>query len=234
MKERTLSIEEARNVVADGPRWAAMRDFLWGFASQLDRGRVQAWLPSDLPPESLTPPYPAPLAKALLQHEGLEAIPFYDFPAENGSRLLLCSAATYAQIAQWLGVLIYADALRGIVAGDQVRALRQQLPGVYPEALTYTAYFSRWKFTFEKAKTLLSIDAPETWGERVRVAGFRVLASLLRTVPEPLMKRQRARFPVADEPCFEPLPEALFSEKQLDLLFLLLKLRFPEANALCS
>lgn len=67
----------------------------------------------------------------------------------------------------------------------------------------------------------------------IRLAGLRMLASLLAGVPAELLRRQRLRFPEADEPGFEPLPREVLSPEHLELLFFLLKLRFPEASDLC-
>lgn len=237
MQVPNVTIDEARALVAEPKLWPRIRAFLWGFAQMLDPARVAA----AFPPEAaglLRTPYSPRFAKAILAQLGVAPL-FYDFPAANGSRLLLLPREDYEAIARWLGFLLYAPRVRTVLNGAQVRALKRLLPGVYPEGLNYTAYFTKWALCLEAVRAALpEVPDPaadvEGFCASVRQAGMRMLASLLASVPEAVRARQCLRFPVADEPAFAPLPGNALSADRLDLLFLLLKLRFPEANDLCS
>lgn len=231
-----LTLDAARELLSAGKVWPLLRDFLWNFAPLVDGARVATLATHPALAGLLKPPYAKGLAETILAHVGVTPV-FYAFPPENGSRLLLLPRETYEQLARWLGVVLYAEGLRTVLNGAQVRMLRQQLGGAYPEALNYTAYFSKWGAVLEAVREALP-PVPAVlevgFAGAVRAAGFRMLASLLREVPAAVWARQRVRFPVADEPLFEPLPAEVLSSERLDLLFLLLKLRFPEANDLCS
>lgn len=236
MSEDPLSLDRARALVADSTRWPLIQRFLWDFSALVDPTRQRAYLQSILPPgvtifpEALTG---NDAGRALLAQLGVEPT-FYDFPAENGSRLLLLERAQYEQIALWLGAIAYAEPLRAVLAGPDVRALKQSLPGLYPEVLRYTAYFAKWSERLTALRT--AVPPPATVSDlptALRLMGLRMLSSLLADVPGELLLRQRLRFPEADAPGFEPLPHDLLSPEHLDLLFFLLKLRFPEASDLC-
>lgn len=233
MSDVSLSLDRARALVAETKRWPLMQRFLWGFASLVDPSRALAYTQAVLPPGPSTLPTSGAAGRALLTHLGVEPT-FYDFPADDGSRLLLLERAQYEQIARWLGALAYAEPLRAVLAGPDVRALKQSLPGLYPEVLRYTAYFAKWAEHFAALHAALP-PPPQMLdlAAAIRLAGLRMLASLLAGVPTELLRRQSLRFPEADEPGFEPLPREVLSPEHLELLFFLLKLRFPEASDLC-
>lgn len=236
MSDVSLSLDRARALVAETKRWPLMQRFLWGFASLVDPSRALAYTQSLLPPGLKVPstlPTSGAAGRSLLTHLGVEPT-FYDFPADDGSRLLLLERAQYEQIARWLGALAYAEPLRAVLAGPDVRALKQSLPGLYPEVLRYTAYFAKWAERFAALRAALP-PPPQVLdlAAAIRLAGLRMLSSLLAGVPTELLRRQRLRFPEADEPGFEPLPREVLSLEHLELLFFLLKLRFPEASDLC-
>ncbi|MGN0886738.1 MAG: SctK family type III secretion system sorting platform protein [Candidatus Spyradenecus sp.] len=236
MSEDPLSLDRARALVADSTRWPLIQRFLWDFAALIDPTRQRAYFQSVLPPGVTIAPTALTGKKAeraLLAHLGVEPT-FYDFPAENGSRLLLLERAQYEQIAAWLGAIAYAEPLRAVLAGPDVRALKQSLPGLYPDVLRYTAYFAKWSERLTALRAAVSPPPKATdLPAALRLMGLRMLASLLADVPEALLLRQRLRFPEADAPGFEPLPREVLSPEHLDLLFFLLKLRFPEASDLC-
>lgn len=236
MSDVSLSLDRARALVAETKRWPLMQRFLWGFASLVDPSRIHSYTQALLPPGVTISPTlltSGAAGHALLAHLGVKPT-FYDFPAEDGSRLLLLERAQYEQIARWLGALAYAEPLRAVLTGPDVRALKQSLPGLYPDVLRYTAYFAKWAARF--AALRVALPPPPKAADlaaALRLAGLRMLASLLANAPAELLRRQCLRFPEADEPGFEPLPREVLSPEHLELLFFLLKLRFPEASDLC-
>ena len=130
------------------------------------------------------------VAASALRSLGLSPV-FHTFPASDGSRLLLLSREDYDRLAQFLGVVALAPALRRVTLGADVRALRAALPGVYPETLAYEAYFRRYGPLFERLVPTDVAISPAT----VQSTGHRLLALALSSLPAPLLLRQRLRFP---------------------------------------
>ena len=122
---------------------------------------------------------------------------FHSFPKEDGSRLLLAGEETCRAVERWMEALSRAEELRGVMDGERVRVLRDELEDAYPDALKYAPYFARWHLP--------------------RAEGARLLATALRAVPRELLRA-------------EPLEDA---EVPLEAVWKLLKLKFPEAYALC-
>ena len=187
----SLGLEEARALVAS-PLWPRIRAFLWDFASLCDPARLAAALApagdsGDFPRSLADSPRAARAAEKAL---GLSPV-FHSFPATDSSRLLLLSREDYDRLAQFLGVVALAPALRRVTAGAEVRALKAALPGVYPEALTFAAYFRKHEPIFRQ---VAPADAAAN-AETVRSAGHSLLAAALSALPPELPLRQRLRFP---------------------------------------
>lgn len=66
-------------------------------------------------------------------------------PKGDLARLAFLDADARADIARWQEALARVDAWRKIVDGAQVRALKADYPGVYPEVFRYQVYFARWR-----------------------------------------------------------------------------------------
>ena len=196
-----FGLTEARNLVAS-PLWPRIRAFLWDFASLCDPTRLAAalsfggsgGLPRSL---SITPR----LARAAEQALGLSPF-FHPFPADDGSRLLLLSREDYDRLAQFLGAIALAPALRRITSGAEVRVLKAALPGIYPEALAYAAYFRRFEALFASLSGGAGDrsggsggSAPRPLQEAVPAVGHALLAGALSSLPSELLLRQRLRFP---------------------------------------
>ena len=249
MNDSPITIAEARTLVA-APLWPRIRAFLWDFASLCDHARLTAALSGgsgDLPrllstlsggsgvsPDRLPPR----LAREALRSLGLSPF-FYSFPSTDGSRLLLLSREDYERLAQFLGVVALAPALRRVTLGADVRALRAALPGVYPEALAFEVYFRRFEQLFETVRRGPDSSGPAA----VSAAGHSLLAAALSSLPAPLLLRQRLRFPEgspADVALANlgsgSVPEAQASVSQpLAAANLALKLSNPtEYSTLCS
>ena len=116
---------------------------------------------------------------------------FHGFPAEDSSRLLLLSREDYDRLAQFLGVVALAPALRRVALGAEVRALKAALSGVYPEALSYAAYFGKFATLFKQFAPADGAANPAT----VQSTGHSILAAALSGSPSELLLRQRLRFP---------------------------------------
>ena len=188
------SLADARSLVAS-PLWPRIRTFLWQFASLCDPRRLSA--AADAAPGTggfaalanalaATPRVAASALHAL----GVEAT-FHSFPATDSSRLLLLSREDYDRLAQFLGVVALAPALRRVTAGAEVRALKAALPGVYPEALSYAAYFGRCEPLFKRLAPAGEAATPAA----VQSTGHSLLAAALSDLPPELLLRQRLRFP---------------------------------------
>ena len=219
-KETDITVEGARELVANRALWPRVRDFLWDFATQVH----PSWLEEAGRLESLNGSVRA--KNFLLAQLGVEPC-FHAFPKEDGSRLLLLDGATLESIANWLGALSCASKLRGITSGAEVRALKAALPGVYPDVFGYVAYFKGTEiedlgFKIEEGSL----------GEIGRLGGH-ILLSLLDALPGPLVLRLKLKLPKAysdDRPTDANLQSSIFNQK---LLTRLLKLKFPEAYSLC-
>ena len=159
-KETDITVEGARELVANKALWSRIRDFLWDFAPQVH----PSWLGDLGLPESLNGSVRA--KNFLLAQLGVEPC-FHTFPREDGSRLLLLSGATLESVAKWLGALACADALRRVTDGAVVRGLKAALPGVYPEVFRYLPYFSKFDLhdtsNMDLVMFLLKLKFPEAY-----------------------------------------------------------------------
>lgn len=230
----SITIDEARELVADQAIWPRVRDFLWDFAPQIH----ESWLEGLDKLELLEQRAQAsglvnldsPRVKKFIL-DSLNIGPcFHSFPKDDWSRLLLLDAETLDSIAKWLGALACADSLRKVMGGAAVRELKAALPGVYPEVFGFTAYFKgleSWKLEGPEGEHL---------GEKVVSQGYAMLFSAVADLPEPLPNRfllklqkdQASKLSGRDAPNFQTSKPQL-----LQLLQKLLKLRFPEAYKLC-
>lgn len=191
MNDSAISLADARPLVAS-PLWPRIRAFLWDFASLCDPARLAAAAggSGDAAPRSLDLLGSPRVAAGALRALGLSPF-FHSFPATDASRLLLLSREDYDRLAQFLGVVAFAPALRRVTAGADVRALRAALPGVYPATLAFTAYFRRHEPLFERLVPAGEAANPAV----VFAAGHRLLAAALSDLPPALLLRQRLRFP---------------------------------------
>jgi len=209
MNDSAISLADARPLVAS-PLWPRIRAFLWNFASLCDPARLTAAFeaPSSNGEEQaegagdplVTRHSSLVTAEGLLgsprtaraAEQALGLVPFFhSFPAADASRLLLLSREDYDRLAQFLGVVALAPALRRVTAGADVRALKAALPGVYPATLAFTAYFRRHEPLFERLVPAGEAANPAV----VCAAGHRLLAAALSDLPPELLLRQRLRFP---------------------------------------
>lgn len=217
-----LTLEQARALVGNDALWPRVRDFLWRFADQVDA----TWLEglraaAHLPPSAAAAAWTSPRARAWALGELGVAPCFHDFPATDGSRLLLLDAATLDAVARWLGALAHVDFLRRTADGATVRAFKAALPGVYPDVLSYAAYFTSAGRNADLVEALSPDD--------VVAAGYGRLFSLFAALPAPLVARAVFKFPKSRSGLCAPHGEA----PPLAVVHKLLKLRFPEAYRTC-
>ena len=253
MNDSAISLADARPLVA-GPLWPRIRAFLWNFASLCDPARLTAAFEAPSSDgEEQAEEAGDPLVtrhSSLVTAEGLLGSPrtaraaeqalglvpfFHSFPATDASRLLLLSREDYDRLAQFLGVVALAPALRRVTAGADVRALKAALPGVFPATLAFTAYFRRHEPLFERLVPAGEAANPAA----VLAAGHRLLAAALSDLPPELLLRQRLRFP-AGSPADAALareagsvPEASASGAALAAAKLALKLSNPQEYTTC-
>ncbi len=69
---------------------------------------------------------------------------FVVYPRGDVRRLEYLPDSTRRQIAIWVEGLGKAAEWRTVVNGDDVRALKAKYPGVYPDALRFSAYFTKF------------------------------------------------------------------------------------------
>ena len=229
-----MTIEEARELVADAALWPRIRDFLWNFAPQIHPswiegiGRAASGAAEGEPAESLGPSVMSSprVRRFVLGELGVEPC-FHAFPGDDWSRILLLDGATLESMAKWLGALAMSDELRLVMDGKAVRALKAALPGVYPEVFMYTAYFRGVDFRREGAK---AHKADLAGGEAVSREGAAIISGVLAGLPEPLVMRLRLKLPkgLCDSATSRLKPETCGK-----VLAKLLKLKFPEAYRLC-
>ena len=211
MNDSAISLADARPLVAS-PLWPRIRAFLWDFASLCDPARLAAAAggSGDAVPRSLDLLGSPRVAAGALRALGLSPF-FHSFPATDASRLLLLSREDYDRLAQFLGVVAFAPALRRVTAGADVRALRAALPGVYPATLAFTAYFRKHEPLFKQVAFKDSSQVPKFESSNVpdpepanpptcqpaniMGGGHRLLAAALSDLPPALLLRQRLRFP---------------------------------------
>ena len=214
-----IDIAAARSLVADPALWPRVRDFLWDFASQVH----DSWL-EDLGPWRRLSDSPR-VRRFILSSLGVEPC-FHGFPKDDWSRLLLLDGATLLQMAKWLGALACADSLRRITDGAEVRALKAELPGIYPEVFQFTAYFREFAEWSGR-------DACGMGGSPLEV-GVSLLRGALAHLPESLVSRLAFKLPrtlCVSAPLRET--EDCLRGMALPAIRRLLKLKFPEAYSLC-
>ena len=232
MNDSAISLADARPLVAS-PLWPRIRAFLWDFASLCDPERLSAAAggAGDAAPRSLDLLDVPRVAASALRALGVEPI-FHSFPATDASRLLLLSREDYDRLAQFLGVVALAPALRRVTAGADVRALKAALPD-YRETLAYAAYFHRFEALFKRfepaeqaadpaVENSSLVPRPSSLPAAVFAAGHALLAAALSDLPPELLLRQRLRFPVGS-----PADAALAAAK------LALKLSNPQEYTTC-
>ena len=215
-KTKSMTVEEARELVSNQSLWPLARDFLWDFSPQIHESWLEGLQTSGF--ENLNS---APRVKRyILSSLGIEPC-FHDFPKEDLSRILLLDAATLESVAKWLGALACAESLRRVTDGATVRKLKSSLSGVYPEVFGYTAYF----------KNLVSSEAADLRGEDIAAdvaeKGYGLLFSVFSVFPESVVSRVRFKLPKNLRISASP------REVDPSVVSKLLKLKFPEAYKLC-
>ena len=232
-KEKNISIDDARALVADEALWPRMRDFLWDFTPQIHA----SWLEGLRIPDGTA--HSQRIKTYVLSSLGVAPV-FHSFPKGDWSRLLLLDGATLETIAKWLGAIVLADDLRRVMDGATVRALKASLSGVYPEVFGFTAYFKENDFqrrdAYPPAEGCPQSGCPsrgETLSaQRISEDGCKMLFSVLAELPEPLIRRMKLKFPkgLCDLCLSAPLREM---KAKLPAVLKLFKLKFPEAYKLC-
>ena len=234
-----MTMDEARELVADAALWPRVRDFLWDFAGQVHH----SWI------ESLQPDVSGLMSSARVRRFVLDSLGvapcFHLFPKDDYSRLLLLDGAALEAVVKWLGALACADELRRVTDGRTVGELRAALPGVYPELFGYTAYFSRLDLRLggSAAGTEDASDDASRPPIAVKVvsAGLELLRSSLSGLPAHLLSRLKFKLPRAfDAECSAArIPQdgraALDARRESARAAVarLLRLKFPEAYTLC-
>ena len=64
------------------------------------------------------------------------------FPKGDPRRLEYLDEETQAEVGKWLEALEHAEEWRTVVDGDEVRRIRNEYRGIYPEVFRYQAYFA--------------------------------------------------------------------------------------------
>jgi len=231
-----MTVDEARALVSDQALWPLVRDFLWDFAPQIHRSWLEgAGMPEHIEnPDRLEKLFASPRVKAhVLSVLGVSPC-FHAFPKGDWSRLVLLDGAMLESIAKWLGALACADSLRRVTEGAVVRALKADLPGIYPEVFGFTAYFA--KIGFLRRDTGPQGEESQDAGGRPSIAedvvsyGLSAIGLLLADAPPFLVDRLRFKLP--RNICASAAPR-LEKETCGTAVAKLLKLRFPEAYKLC-
>lgn len=236
-----ITIDDARELVANGSLWPRLRDFLWDFAPQVHPSWIEDLKLSNSQTFTLSHSQTLTLSNShtfkrfLLSSLGVEPC-FHSFPKDDWSRLLLLDGATLESLVKWLGALACADALRGVTDGKTVRALKAALPGVYPEVFGYTAYFkgNAGKPEAESRDVEKSdVGSRASNVEGIIAAGWDILSASLSHLPESLLRRLALKLPKSFQPLDGRQPTAdvrAFGDRMISKL---LKLKFPEAYSLC-
>ena len=223
--DKKITIDEARELVADQVLWPRVRDFLWDFAPSIH----ESWIDgvAQLKVDQLKVAGPR-LKSFVLEKLGVEPC-FHTFPKDDGSRLLLLDGAMLESIAKWMGALACAEQLRRVTDGTTVRSLKAALPGIYPEVFGFAAYFGKWKVESGEWK-VNGADA----GDKVVAVGHRILFSVLSSLPAQLLRRLELKLPKNTRPSdADTASEGPVTAFDFQFVSKLLKLRFPEAYALC-
>lgn len=220
-----VTVEEARELVANQALWPRVRDFLWDFAPQVHPSWLEGLFSRrDAEAPSVLQEMKSPRVKRfVLDSLGVEPC-FHAFPKDDGSRMLLLDGATLESVAKWLGALACAESLRRVTSGATVRELKASLPGIYPEVFGYTMYFK--DFAAKNAKDAKTAD-------EILAAGLGVLASAVSGVPEPVASRLKFKLPKRLCDLCVPCGEKETSRIAFPAVLKLLKLKFPEAYSLC-
>ncbi len=225
--DTAITMDEARDLVADQTLWPHVRDFLWDFAPSIHESWIQGVFGGQ-PSPPVKRQTSVRIKKFILDSLQVEPC-FHTFPKDDGSRLLLLDGETLESIAKWIGALACAGELRHVMDGASVRALKAALPGIYPEVFGFAAYFGKWKVESGEWK-VNGADA----GNKVVAAGRQILFSVLSSLPAQLLRRLELKLPqntrTSDADTVSDVPVTSFN---LQFVSKLLKLRFPEAYALC-
>lgn len=208
--DSVIDMQGARSLVADASLWPLVRDFLWDFGPQIHPSR----LPSGF--SKLAGQSPR-VKRYVLETLGVQPV-FHSFPATDNSRFLLLDSATLEGIAKWIGALVCAASLRKIMDGAKVRALKAALPGIYPAVFSYTAYF----------RNMPSHEASNA--DEVLAVGYQILFSLVSSLPEALINRMVLKLPSTVDPKSN---DSTVPQVPISIISKILKLKFPEAYALC-
>ena len=226
---KNITVEDARELVANRLLWPRMRDFLWDFAPQVHPTWLEGAEWRSMPEAVVSSPR---VKRHAMDSLGIGPC-FHEFPKDDGSRIVLLDGATAESMVKWLGALACADALRRVTSGSAVRELKASFPGIYPEVFGYAAYFGNFDF--------MHVDAGSP--EEIVDVGCSVLFLALESVPAPLVSRFKFKFPkdfAASH--IEPRLAAasgggrkgqVACEKARASILKLLKLKFPEAYNLC-
>ena len=232
--DSVIDIGAARALVADASLWPRIRDFLWDFAPQVHPSWLKGLniLGSLDNLESLDRRAflenlnGNPRVKELILSQ-LGVTPcFHAFPKDDWSRLILLDGQALESIVKWLGALACANVLRRVTDGATVRALKAELPGVYPEVFGFTAYFAGIDWTATGAENAKTPDA-------VLTIGLGLLSSLLDACPAPLVKRFTLKLPQKLCDSCVPCDEKKERPSTGGAVKKLLRLKFPEAYKLC-
>ena len=216
--DSVIDMEEARRLVSDAALWPRVRDFLWDFGPQIHPSRLPAGL------TTLVGQSPR-VKRFVLDALGVTPV-FHDFPQSDNSRLLLLPSDMLVGLAKWLGALSCAAALRRIMDGAKVRALKSALPDVYPAVFSYTAYFRDLEGQEPSRFDGLSGDDIV---KGVVNTGYDIVFSFLSSLPDGLVNRLLLKLP---DDVVLPQPSNGQTVKPSNLQKIL-KLKFPEAYALC-
>jgi len=217
-KGTDITIEEARELVADRGLWPLARDFFWDFAPQIH----PSWLlgiegfgkcDADLTSSPRVKRY-------VLDALGVEPC-FQMLPKGDVARLLLQNGTTLESLAKWFGALAFADGLRRVTNGATVRELKAALPGIYPEVFGYTAYFAELTSPLEG-------EMPSAQG--IVEEGVQMLFGLFEGLPDVILRRLELKLPMSFDGLRHSPPRRGI---KMSAVVKLLKLKFPEAYSTC-
>ncbi|GEM_PF-4602339 len=221
-----LTLQECRDILhhPDTEKlWPRVSGFLFRFQEQIHPQRVEALLgcvPSALLQDG-TLACKKRLTEYLQEKLGIVSI-LHAFPREDLSRLLLLSPQWYCDLGERLELLSQEKQLRSLIRKEDVLKWKERYPGVYPEILRRTAFYTPW---LPKLSTL----------PQVPYAGMRLLATILQGLPAELLKRQMLRFPVEMEGAFVPFSDSEWHCESTDtkMLVAVMKHDFTQEYSLC-
>ena len=218
--DSTITMQEARELVADSLVWPRVRDFLWDFTPQIHH----SWLEGVEGYSEALMKIPR-FRRHVLEALGIEKC-FHKFPSGDWSRLLLLDGETIEMIAKWLGALAYAKDLRRVTSGKEVKVLKAALTGIYPDVFTYTMYFKGLDAAFDA-------QGSENRAQTIVREGLGMIASVIKPLPAALAARLKYKLPKESSAIIEEAETNVPREAIEKALPRLLKLKFPEAFALC-